>query len=94
VSLHHPTLSTDPSVRRVRRLLDELVAAHLITETGRTGTASTDVVRRFARQCGADLLDRNAVDEWVRLRCGTVGSDPRPARGGFATDLKRLRSDD
>jgi hypothetical protein len=23
-------------------------------------------VRRFARQCGADLVDRDAVDEWVR----------------------------
>jgi hypothetical protein len=75
VSLHHPTMSTDPSVRRVRRLLDELVAAHLITETGPDRYRIHDVVRRFARQCGADLLDRNAVDEWVRLRCGTVGSD-------------------
>ena len=81
VSLHHPAMSTDPSVRRVRRLLDELVAAHLIVETGPDRYRIHDVVRRFARQCGADLLDRNAVDEWVRLRCGTVASDiPRQRR--------------
>jgi hypothetical protein len=56
----------ESSIRRVRRLLDELVAAHLIVEVGPDCYRIHDVVRRFARQCGADLVDRDAVDELVR----------------------------
>lgn len=64
--LHYPTnAATDPSFQRVRRLLDELVAVHLIVEVGPGGYRIHDVVRRFARQCGAELQDRDAVDEWV-----------------------------
>lgn len=66
VSLHQPTGSAGPSVRRVRRLLDELVAVHLIVEVGPDRYRIHDVVRRFARQCGVELIDRDAVDEWVR----------------------------
>jgi DNA-binding SARP family transcriptional activator len=72
LSLHTPTPAADPSVRRVRRLLDELVAVHLIVEVGPGGYRIHDVVRRFARQLGADLLDRDAVDEWVHRRDDAV----------------------
>jgi DNA-binding SARP family transcriptional activator len=66
LSLQHPTTATESSIRRVRRLLDELVGAHLIVEVGPDRYRIHDVVRRFARQCGADLVDRDAVDELVR----------------------------
>jgi hypothetical protein len=59
-------MTADSSVRRVRRLLDELAAAHLIVEVGPDRYRIHDVVRRFARQCGAELVDRDAVDELVR----------------------------
>ncbi|NUR48067.1 MAG: AAA family ATPase [Hamadaea sp.] len=57
-----PSLSLDDaggpgtSLRRVRRLLDELISAHLVVEAGPDRFRLDDVVRRFARQCGADLL--------------------------------------
>ncbi|HEX6869767.1 MAG TPA: BTAD domain-containing putative transcriptional regulator [Micromonosporaceae bacterium] len=63
-----PQVLTKPSTRRVRRLLDELVAAHLIVEVGPERYRIHDVVHRFARKCGADLVDRDAVDEWVGHR--------------------------
>jgi hypothetical protein len=66
VVLHHSSAHSGPAVRRVRRLLDELVAVHLLTEVGSDRYQIHDVVRRFARQCGADLVDRDAVDEWMR----------------------------
>jgi DNA-binding SARP family transcriptional activator len=66
VILHHPGAASDSPVRRVRKLLDELVAVHLIVEAGSDRYRIHDVVRRFARQCGAELIDRDAVDEWVR----------------------------
>jgi hypothetical protein len=72
LSLQHPTTATDSSMRRVRRLLDELVAAHLIVEVGPDRYRIHDVVRRFARQCGAELVDRDAVDELVFQRSTAV----------------------
>jgi DNA-binding SARP family transcriptional activator len=75
LSVGHPTTTADRSVRRVRRLLDELVAAHLLVEVGDGRYRLHDVVRRFARQCGAELADRDAVDEWVR-RPGVPVVDP------------------
>jgi DNA-binding SARP family transcriptional activator len=65
ISLQRPTATAQPSVQRIRRLLDELVAVHLIVEVGPDRYRVHDVVRRFARQCGAELLDRDAVDQWV-----------------------------
>jgi DNA-binding SARP family transcriptional activator len=67
LSLHHMTTAPDRSLRRLRRLLDELVAAHLIVEVGPGRYRIHDVVRRFARRCGAELVDRDVVDELVRL---------------------------
>jgi DNA-binding SARP family transcriptional activator len=75
---HYPVTAVDPSTRLVRRLLDELVAVHLIVEVGPGGYQIHEVVRRFARQCGAELHDRDAVDEWVHHREATVAG---PAGG-------------
>ena len=69
---HFPRTAADPSMRRVRQLLDELVAVHLLVEVRPGGYRIYEVVRRFARQCGAELLDRDAVDEWVHDRDGAV----------------------
>ena len=66
VSVGHPTTSAQPLMRRVRRMLDELAAAHLITDLGDARYRIHDVVRRFARRRGADPVDRDAVDEWLR----------------------------
>jgi DNA-binding SARP family transcriptional activator len=74
-SLVFHSTAADPSMRRVRRLLDELVAVHLLVEVFPGGYRIHDVVRRFARQCGAELLDRDAVDEWVLHRDGAVPGD-------------------
>jgi hypothetical protein len=70
-------------MRRVRRLLDELVAVNLLLEVGHGRFRLHDVVRRFARQCGAELADRDAVDEWVRDR-GTAVAD------GLMADSHRI----
>jgi hypothetical protein len=67
VSLYHPALAVGPLVRRLRPMLDEIVSAHLIVEVGPDRYRIHEVVRRFARRCGADLVDRDAVDEWMRL---------------------------
>jgi DNA-binding SARP family transcriptional activator len=56
------------SVRRVRQLFDELIAVHLVVEDGPDRYRFHDIVRRFARQCAAELVDRDAVDEWMRQR--------------------------
>jgi hypothetical protein len=72
VSLYHPTPAAGTSLRRVRELLNELVAAHLLVEIGQDRFRIHDVVRRFARQCGAELVDRDAVDDWVRHRTAAL----------------------
>ncbi len=58
----------DISVRRVRQLFDELISVHLVVEDGPDRYRFHDVVRRFARRCAAELVDRDAVDEWMRQR--------------------------
>jgi DNA-binding SARP family transcriptional activator len=58
----------DISVRKVRQLFDELIAVHLVVEDGPDRYRFHDIVRRFARQCAAELVDRDAVDEWMRQR--------------------------
>jgi hypothetical protein len=67
VNIYHPTPGVQSLVRRVRRMLDELISAHLIVEAGPGRYRVHDVVRRFARRCGTDIVDRDAVDEWMRL---------------------------
>jgi DNA-binding SARP family transcriptional activator len=75
LSLRYPTTAADPAMRFVRRLLDELVAANLLLEVGAGRYRLHDVVRRFARRCGEELADRDAVDEWVG-RPAPAAADP------------------
>lgn len=65
LSLQQVSTGGAVAMRRVRRLLDELVAAHLIAEAGPDRYRIHDLVRRFAKECGAELVDRDAVDAWV-----------------------------
>jgi DNA-binding SARP family transcriptional activator len=76
LSLHQVATGGAIAMRRVRRLLDELVAAHLIAEVGPDRYRIHDVVRRFAAQCGAELVDRDAVDAWVSQRGGAEAPTP------------------
>jgi hypothetical protein len=55
-------------MRRDRQLLDELVSVNLLAESGPGGYRFHDLVLRYARECGAELVDRDAVDEWMRHR--------------------------
>ncbi|MGI5242462.1 BTAD domain-containing putative transcriptional regulator [Dactylosporangium sp. CA-139066] len=68
VAIDRTAAATDRSVRRVRQLLDELVAVNLLAESGPGGYHLHDLVLRYARECGAELVDRDAVDEWMRRR--------------------------
>jgi DNA-binding SARP family transcriptional activator len=63
LSLHH--VMEDSALWRVRELLDELVAAHLIVEVGPDQYRIHDLVRRFALRCATELTDRDVVDELV-----------------------------
>ncbi len=58
----------DATGRRVRQLFDELVSANLVVEDGPDCYAFPHVVRGFARECGAHLLDHDEVDAWMRRR--------------------------
>jgi DNA-binding SARP family transcriptional activator len=79
----HPTATvTDPHGVRVRRLFDELVAANLVTEAGPDCYRFPDLVHRFARRCGAELVEQDLVDAWLRrqpavLTCGRSAPDPQ-----------------
>ncbi|MFD0632191.1 NB-ARC domain-containing protein [Catenulispora yoronensis] len=53
------------SVLRARRLLDELISANLVVETGPDRYWLHAMVLRYARHCGADLPDRDVVEERV-----------------------------
>ncbi|GAA1961226.1 AfsR/SARP family transcriptional regulator [Catenulispora subtropica] len=53
------------SVLRARRLLDELISANLVVETGPDRYRLHDMVLRYARHCGAELPDRDVVEERV-----------------------------
>jgi DNA-binding SARP family transcriptional activator len=57
ICLHLAAAAADTSVRRVRRLLDELVAVHLIVETVSGRFCFHEVIGRFARQ-------RAREEEW------------------------------
>jgi DNA-binding SARP family transcriptional activator len=53
------------SVLRARRLLDDLISANLVVETGPDRYQLHDMVLRYARRCGAELPDRDVVEERV-----------------------------
>ncbi|WP_250562097.1 AfsR/SARP family transcriptional regulator [Sphaerisporangium fuscum] len=71
--LREDAVAAQTSVRRIRQLLDELAAVHLIAEVGPDLYRMHDVIRRFARQCGAELAERDLVDDWIRRRDLDVG---------------------
>ncbi|WP_370369124.1 BTAD domain-containing putative transcriptional regulator [Catenulispora sp. GP43] len=50
------------SAVRARQLLDQLISANLVVETGSDRYWFHDMVLRFARQCGAALTDRTVVE--------------------------------
>ncbi|HET8642632.1 MAG TPA: BTAD domain-containing putative transcriptional regulator [Pseudonocardiaceae bacterium] len=64
ITLRLTAATSDFSVRQLHRLFDELTAVHLVVEDGPGRYRIHDIVRRFARRCGAELIDRDAVDEW------------------------------
>jgi len=64
------------SIWRVRQLFDELVAMNLIVEAGPDRYRFHDVVRRFAQRCGAELMDRDVIDDWTRRLQVTVPDSP------------------
>jgi len=53
------------SVLRARRLLDELISANLVVETGPDRYWLHAMVLRYARHCGAALSDREVVEERI-----------------------------
>jgi hypothetical protein len=68
IAVDRTMVAADRSMRRVRQLLDELVSVNLLAESGPGGYRFHDLVLRYARECGAELVDRDAVDEWMRHR--------------------------
>ncbi|WP_412543476.1 BTAD domain-containing putative transcriptional regulator [Longispora sp. K20-0274] len=65
VCLQLAAAAAGTSVLRARRLLDELISANLVVETGADRYGFHDMVRRYARRCGAGLADRAVVEERV-----------------------------
>lgn len=63
--LRHAAAAADTSLRRARQLVDELITAHLLVETGSDGYRFHDVIRRFA-------LQRCADEEWTAPGDGRV----------------------
>ena len=52
----------------VRRLFDELIAVNLVAEASPGCYRFHPLVHRFARECGAELDDRDVVDQWIEDR--------------------------
>ncbi|GAB3802679.1 hypothetical protein GCM10027605_22930 [Micromonospora zhanjiangensis] len=85
----HTTVPTaDASARRVRRLIDELIAVNLVAEAGPDCYRFHDLVYRFARARGRSSSTRT----WSTSGCGTAVrprwrrspvADPHPIRSEF-----------
>ncbi|OLB74067.1 MAG: hypothetical protein AUI14_24605 [Actinobacteria bacterium 13_2_20CM_2_71_6] len=65
VSLQLAAAAAGTSVLRARRLLDELISANLVVETGPDRYWFHDMIWRYAHRCGAALTDREVVEERV-----------------------------
>ncbi len=65
VSLQLAAAAAGTSVMRARRLLDELISANLVVETGPDRYWFHDLIWRYARRCGAGLSDREVIEERV-----------------------------
>jgi len=59
--LHLAAAVANVSAVRARQLLDQLISANLVVETGSDRYWFHDMVLRYARQCGATLPDREVV---------------------------------
>jgi DNA-binding SARP family transcriptional activator len=60
-----PERFDDPPAGPVRRLFDELIATNLVAEAAPGHYHFHPLVHRFARECGAELVDRDVVDQWI-----------------------------
>jgi DNA-binding SARP family transcriptional activator len=65
VSLQLAAAAAGTSVMRARRLLDELISANLVVETGPDRYWFHDMIWRYARRCGVGLSDREVIEERV-----------------------------
>ena len=61
-SLQLAAAAANVSAVRARQLLDQLISANLVVETGSDRYWFHDMVLRYARQCGAALPDRAVVE--------------------------------
>ncbi|MEV6601757.1 BTAD domain-containing putative transcriptional regulator [Actinoplanes sp. NPDC051346] len=70
------------SLPRTRRLLDELISANLMVETGPDRYGWYDMVHRYARRCGAGLSDRDVAEErairWYLSTFERLAARPTP----------------
>ncbi|MBG6134793.1 AfsR/SARP family transcriptional regulator [Longispora fulva] len=65
VCLQLAAAAAGTSVLRARGLLDELISANLVVETGPDRYWFHDMIWRYARRCGAALTDRAVVEDRV-----------------------------
>ncbi|GGQ68112.1 AfsR/SARP family transcriptional regulator [Couchioplanes azureus] len=82
VSLELAAAVAGITVPRTRRLLDELISANLMVETGPDRYGWHDMVRRFAHRCGAALSDRDVAEErairWYLTTFERLAAQPTP----------------
>ena len=75
------------STLRARQLLDELISANLVIETAPDRYRSHDMIRRYARRCGAGLADRTIVEERaIRWYLATLQAVVDGGAGDVLTD--------
>ncbi|MFI7602485.1 BTAD domain-containing putative transcriptional regulator [Actinoplanes sp. NPDC049681] len=82
------------SVSRTRRLLDEIISVNLMVETGPDRYGWYEVVRRYARRCGAALTDREVAEEravrWYLSTFERLTAQPTPDPGFVAAQAGDL----
>lgn len=84
ISLALAAAAAGTSLLRARRLLDELMAAGLVVETGPDRYWLHEMVRRHARRCGRRLPDHAVVEErvtrWYLSVFDTLAREAEPDR--------------
>lgn len=85
VCLQLAAATAGTSLLRTRSLLDELISANLVVETGPDRYRLHDMIRRYARRCGAALTDRTVVEHriirWYLAVFGTLAHRGEPGLG-------------
>jgi hypothetical protein len=102
VSLRLAAAAAGVSVLRARRLLDELISANLVVETGPDRYWFHDMICRYARHCGATLPDREVVEErvirWYLATFGEIARQLAPdrdwPRASESADWLPMRADE